>query len=350
VRTPITRRVADLAQATVAPERLRRVAAGHRRVVRIAVPALAVSALGAGLAFSLPQQAVTTAVPATSTPFGRVTDESVSRSTTRPALTAGPSADAGAAAAKAADLKAAAARKAKADAKAVAARKAKADAAAKKAAAAKAAEKAAEPKKTGSAGSRYAEVTLNLRSSPKDSARTSTDVAAGAKVSVTGYTLDSWAQVTTRSRTGWVKKSYLATDKPKVAASSGSSAGVAGGACASSAVENGLTPDAVKVHRAICHAFPAVKSYGGVRADSLPEHPSGRALDAMISSSSQGQQIADWVRAHASELGVSQVIYAQRIWTVQRSGEGWRSMSDRGSATANHFDHVHVTVYGNSAK
>jgi hypothetical protein len=30
---------------------------------------------------------------------------------------------------------------------------------------------------------------------------------------------------------------------------------------------------------------------------------------------------------------------------VQRSSEGWRWMEDRGSTTANHYDHVHVTVY-----
>jgi len=68
----------------------------------------------------------------------------------------------------------------------------------------------------------------------------------------------------------------------------------------------------------------------------------------MISNSTVGWQIASYVRSNASRLGVSEVIYSQRIWTVQRSSEGWRSMSDRGSATANHYDHVHVTVYGNS--
>jgi hypothetical protein len=30
---------------------------------------------------------------------------------------------------------------------------------------------------------------------------------------------------------------------------------------------------------------------------------------------------------------------------VQRSAEGWRWMEDRGSTTANHYDHVHATVY-----
>jgi hypothetical protein len=39
------------------------------------------------------------------------------------------------------------------------------------------------------------------------------------------------------------------------------------------------------------------------------------------------------------------VIYAQKIWSVKRGGEGWRGMSDRGSVTANHYDHVHVSTY-----
>ncbi len=49
--------------------------------------------------------------------------------------------------------------------------------------------------------------------------------------------------------------------------------------------------------------------------------------------------------AHYAALGVSYVIYSQRIWSVERAGEGWRGMSNRGSATANHYDHVHVSVF-----
>ena len=76
-------------------------------------------------------------------------------------------------------------------------------------------------------------------------------------------------------------------------------------------------------------------------------HGAGLALDIMCTGS-LGDAVAAYVRAHAGELGVSEVIWAQRIWTVQRGGEGWRPMSDRGSSTANHYDHVHVSVYGNS--
>ena len=108
----------------------------------------------------------------------------------------------------------------------------------------------------------------------------------------------------------------------------------------------GLTPDAIRVHRALCHRYPQITSFLGRRTSS-GYHGEGRAVDNMISDSTVGWEIAKWVRAHAKELGAMEVIYRQHIWTVQRSSEGWRSMSDRGSPTANHMDHVHVSVYGN---
>jgi hypothetical protein len=109
-------------------------------------------------------------------------------------------------------------------------------------------------------------------------------------------------------------------------------------------VESGLVANAVAVHRAVCAAFPQVTSFGGVRPGDSGAHGSGQALDIMVTGST-GDQIATWLRDNASRLGVSEVIWSQRIWTVQRSAEGWRWMEDRGSTTANHYDHVHATVY-----
>ena len=47
------------------------------------------------------------------------------------------------------------------------------------------------------------------------------------------------------------------------------------------------------------------------------------------------------LRPTLGSLGVMEVIYRQQIWTVQRSSEG-APMSDRGSPTANHMDHVRL--------
>ena len=94
--------------------------------------------------------------------------------------------------------------------------------------------------------------------------------------------------------------------------------------------------------RAVCNAFPELSTYGGY--DAHGEHSSGRAVDFMISDPALGQAVADWARAHAAELDLFDVLWSQQIWTPVRSSEGWRSMPDRGSATANHFDHVHISV------
>ncbi|WP_375424652.1 SH3 domain-containing protein [uncultured Friedmanniella sp.] len=190
----------------------------------------------------------------------------------------------------------------------------------------------------------YTRVDLNVRAKNDTGSKLLTVLDAGSRLSVTATVRGVWRYVSYRGGGAWVKDQYLVDKKPAAVA-----AGISSAACASgSKVESGLTPDAIRVHRAICARYPSVKAYGGVRADSLPEHPSGRALDAMISDSDTGWDIAKWVRANARQLGVSEVLYAQHIWTVQRSGEGWRTFADRGSATANHDDHVHVTVYGHS--
>jgi hypothetical protein len=76
--------------------------------------------------------------------------------------------------------------------------------------------------------------------------------------------------------------------------------------------------------------------------------PKSSAADRMISDSTVGWDIAQWVRANAKDLGAAEVIYRPHIWTVQRRSKGWRPMSDCGSPTANHMDQVHVPVYGNS--
>lgn len=73
-------------------------------------------------------------------------------------------------------------------------------------------------------------------------------------------------------------------------------------------------------------------------------HPMGRAIDFMVGKDkAKGDALAQWVKAHAAEYGATEVIWWQAIWTTARAGEGWRSMPNRGSDTANHKDHVHVS-------
>jgi hypothetical protein len=142
------------------------------------------------------------------------------------------------------------------------------------------------------------------------------------------------------SRTvAWVTAAYLVDKKPTDPAH----LPLSEAPCPDGSVENGLTDGAVRLYRSVCHAFPQVTQYGGW--DAHGEHSSGKALDIMTSDVQLGNAIAAYLQAHAAELDIFDVIWRQRIWTTQRAGDGWRSMPDRGSVTANHFNHVHVSVY-----
>jgi len=117
------------------------------------------------------------------------------------------------------------------------------------------------------------------------------------------------------------------------------------GSCSiSPSIESHLTSNARAVYRAVCAVFgDTVSSFGGFRAGDHGDHGSGRAVDIMVSGD-PGWEIARYVQAHARELGVTYVIYQQKIWLVGRPKSQWRAMEDRGSRTANHYDHVHVSV------
>ena len=75
-------------------------------------------------------------------------------------------------------------------------------------------------------------------------------------------------------------------------------------------------------------------------------HSSGLSVDFMVDSS-KGDELAAYIEANYQELGVYYVIWEQRYLMDQGSIYGpawaWNMMPDRGSATSNHYDHVHVS-------
>ena len=86
----------------------------------------------------------------------------------------------------------------------------------------------------------------------------------------------------------------------------------------------GLVPNARTLAAYIIATYPGVRSIGGVRADPIPDHPSGHAIDIMIGSDmGLGDAINADVQGKAGRFGVSYT-----LWRV-----------------ASHFDHVHVTVF-----
>lgn len=213
-------------------------------------------------------------------------------------------------------------------------------------------------------GSRYTTQGVNVRSSSSTSSKIVDTLAAGEKVEVTSVVVNGFRQVRHDGRRVWVSNDYLTKTKPVTqeptdssdsskststnktsnsTSSSNDNSPVSTSGCSkSTSITSGITANARAVYQAVCAKYPSVSSFGGYRP-SADAHGAGRAVDIMISGST-GWDIANWLRANASRFGITEVIYSQQIWTTQRAGEGWRSMSDRGSATANHYDHVHVTV------
>ncbi|WP_068273882.1 M23 family metallopeptidase [Aldersonia kunmingensis] len=108
--------------------------------------------------------------------------------------------------------------------------------------------------------------------------------------------------------------------------------------------------DTIRLARAISVRFPQITTIGGWRPqDAYPDHPSGRAADIMIpgwdtpEGKALGDRVADYVMANKAPFAVVYVIWRQQY----RPANGTpNTMEDRGSATQNHFDHVHVTTEG----
>ncbi|WP_122818074.1 mucin-2 protein [Nocardioides pantholopis] len=184
----------------------------------------------------------------------------------------------------------------------------------------------------------WATETLNLWPAPDAEADPAGELEAGERVLVTGRTFGEREEVVVDGAARWVTAGYLAAEKPEKESVEEVAAECTNG----TSVPSGVSPNIAKVHEAVCAAFPEISTYGTFRSDG--EHGQGLAVDIMVSGE-RGWEVAEFVRDRYADLGVSYLIYAQKIWSVERSGEGWRGMSDRGSTTANHYDHVHVTTY-----
>ncbi|MFI6598073.1 coiled-coil domain-containing protein [Nonomuraea sp. NPDC050536] len=115
----------------------------------------------------------------------------------------------------------------------------------------------------------------------------------------------------------------------------------------------GLTPRMIAVRAVIMQNFPMPYGVGCLRPGDPGEHGKGRACDFMMSSggkpasgadADRGDALAAWLIKNGPRIGVMYIIWKQRYYDI-RSGAGWRPMADRGGVTANHWDHVHVSVF-----
>ncbi|WP_280341161.1 hypothetical protein [Nocardia neocaledoniensis] len=100
----------------------------------------------------------------------------------------------------------------------------------------------------------------------------------------------------------------------------------------------GTQPHVAQVSHMVQKMF-GLSDIGGAHGRYDGDHGAGLALDIMTSNPAQGDAIAAFVLANKARFGVTYVIWQQQF----NDGSGWSYMEDRGSATQNHYDHVHVS-------
>lgn len=102
----------------------------------------------------------------------------------------------------------------------------------------------------------------------------------------------------------------------------------------------GVKPHVARAGHYLKNRF-GIGSVGGVGARAnASDHPKGLALDFMTySDQAKGDALVNYLLPNAGHFAVKYIIWKQRI----NSGGGWKGMEDRGSVTANHFDHPHVS-------
>lgn len=101
----------------------------------------------------------------------------------------------------------------------------------------------------------------------------------------------------------------------------------------------GLQPHVAEFKERVGAQF-GVENYSLYRAGDPQDHGKGLAVDFMVPvGSKQGDDIANYSVNNMAQNNISYVIWKQQI----NLGNGWQGMEDRGSVTANHYDHVHVS-------
>lgn len=103
----------------------------------------------------------------------------------------------------------------------------------------------------------------------------------------------------------------------------------------------GLQPHAAAFKEEVASIY-GIDSFSLYRPGDTQDHGAGLAVDFMVPVGSQlGDDVANYSISNMEENNISYVIWEQQIYGSWNSQ--WEAMEDRGSVTANHYDHVHVS-------
>ncbi|GAW49716.1 MULTISPECIES: hypothetical protein [unclassified Nocardioides] len=176
---------------------------------------------------------------------------------------------------------------------------------------------------------------LNLWTRPDKRTRQIRVFGSGKKVPVTGRELLGRQEIVLDGQARWVTSGYLSDEKPDPGPR-------LGGQCTNgTSVPSSVSPNIQAIHQAVCANFPEITTYGTLRGDeSTPEASPWTswwpATAPGRSRSSSVSTLPNSTSTTSSTPGGS--------GPCSGASEGWRAMEDRGSVTANHYDHIHVTT------
>lgn len=209
-----------------------------------------------------------------------------------------------------------------------------------------------------SAKSAKSTANLNFRSGPSTDDTVVALLEKGYEVALTGETDDVWRQAVVQGVTGWVHGEYLESVKPAKESGSAKKSESdpvrveSNGRAIKASGE--ITERTEKMLEAVNENFGSSHYYAahGYRAGSKG-HSSGRAIDFMIrdyksdEGIERGDQIAEYLIEHRSELGVDYVIWRDRIWLpttgwTKYSGSYGKKFDGNWNDTTLHMDHVHA--------
>lgn len=196
--------------------------------------------------------------------------------------------------------------------------------------------------------------TLTIRSAPTTSSSklgqvpngTAIDLickATGATIKGSQGTTSVWNKISYAGKTGYVSAAYVRGGTAgSIPACDGGQPGYPTNPHSPQIGPNGgFTPSAWWLKGQIESRFPGSSCTTYRSSKPSSDHSTGNALDCW-GKLTQRREIANWVAGGLTPLKAKYVIHEQKIFTASKPY--WRLMEDRGDPTANHYDHVHISV------
>lgn len=167
----------------------------------------------------------------------------------------------------------------------------------------------------------------------------------GTQISGTQGVTSVWNKVSYGTKTGYISAAYVrggtSSAVKRCPSNSDPSIYPVNPHNASWGSNGGYTPRSKWLKGQIESRFPGVTCNTYQTSDKRSDHRTGNAIDCW-GTLGKRRAVATWVAGGLEPLKTNYVIHEQKIFSMTHPY--WKQMEDRGSETANHFDHIHISL------